>query len=99
MICVQCGYPIKMFYTETEIGPMHTACMAELRPYVPKEDFLSVLTNTDDQVLMRRILLEYVPEEIQRKVIESFNRLMQERRERRMQVEKWPESIEITEDR
>ena len=76
-ICEYCNNDIDGLFMSTGTGGYaHKHCYHQKNPYQPKEDFMEVLCNCDDQVLVRRLLHELVPEDAKEKIVNSFNATM-----------------------
>lgn len=53
---------------------------------IKKETFSQVLTNCEDQVLVRRLLEAFVPVDIQQRITDEFNLAMKERHRERIET-------------
>ena len=77
--CEYCGKPLTGLMISTGTGMACEPCYYKKHPFVPKDSFLGVLCNCDDQVLVRRLLEEDVPPGTKARIIDNFNREMTRR--------------------
>ena len=83
--CSICDETVKGSFTTTGNDEVaHTICYDKAHPPKIKKSFSSVLTNCDDQVLVRELLIHMVPPAIQQDITEAFNKTIQSRHKDRI---------------
>ena len=84
--CSECGLTIEggVFIGTINQGVAHQRCYHIANPPINRDTFVSVLCNSDDQLLVRALLGRMVPKYIQDEIIELFNAEMQDRHQKRI---------------
>lgn len=77
-ICSECKKPINggVFIGTINGGVAHEVCYHIANPPKIRETFPEVLVNCDDQVLVRKLLIQHVSDETQKVIISEFNQYM-----------------------
>lgn len=87
MKCEYCGLEMDGGLSiGTGTGSAHAQCWYLRNPFVPKHTFTSVLWNLDDQVVVRDLLLEHVPQDVKNTVVREFNEIMSKKHQDRMVI-------------
>lgn len=88
IICEACGKEIKggtMVTTGT--GMNHRKCDLILHPPKVHESFDKLLSSSEDQILLRKLLSQYVPQDVQEKITFEFNTKMSDNHKKRIEEE------------
>lgn len=87
--CSECGKALsfRAFITTGGGGSAHAVCYHRANPPKVRETFAQVLGNCDDQVLVRQLLIRYVPAEYKNTIIRDFNNEMARRHKSRIAEE------------
>lgn len=79
-LCIYCNQEItNEFISVYGDRKAHSACYHKAHPFIDKECFKDVLTNNDDQVLVRELLMKLVDGKTKSTIVSEFNRIMMDR--------------------
>lgn len=89
--CLRCGASSPGVRYGSSDGLICERCHALASPYVPCETFSKFLTNSEDQVLTRFMIVAAIPAEIQARMLSEFNAIIKskyEQRDERLGIER-----------
>ena len=82
-LCTHCEKPITGAFINLGLdGRMHSLCYRLRFPFKPRLTFLDVLLNSEDQVIVRELLHEHVPDDVKQRIVVLFNKIMSDRHSR-----------------